>query len=432
MQIRNYLPKTLFWRSFLILVIPVIILHALTTYFFYQRHWQSLQRNLSSNLASEINLLTNLGGSLSFEEVQKYSSKYLYIDVKTKRDEEYYNALIEISDEFEVFSRELKKQIQTNFLLYETADAENIIILLEKGYYLHFETSAKRLSNPTTYIFALWISGFSALLIIIATLFLRNQIRPMTSLAQAAENFGKGKSDEDFKISGAREVRVAAIEFHKMKERIRRQISSRMQMLSGISHDLRTPLTRMKLELEMLKDKNLKKDLAEEIAAMEHMISEYLSFAKGINEKEKLKKTNLKTYFESLLKKYKNFADINFEKEKKEKIEINIQQKSFTRALENILSNAKRYADSAQISFLKRSDYLKIYIEDDGPGIKSEMREEVFKPFMRLEESRNIDTGGVGLGLSIARDIVHAHGGEIILDESKKLGGLKVIIKLPA
>jgi two-component system osmolarity sensor histidine kinase EnvZ len=293
---------------------------------------------------------------------------------------------------------------------------------------LHVVTSRKRLFSSTTYVFVIWMVGSSLILFTVATIFMRNQVKPIGRLAEAANEFGKGRDVPQFKPEGATEVRQAAAAFIDMRNRIQRQISQRTKMLAGVSHDLRTPLTRMKLQLEMAATDDSLADLKSDIGEMEHMLEGYLAFARGEGGEEPAE-TNLGELLSSVsaqARRQGGTIDLHVEST----ITVPLRPKIFRRCLANLINNAMRYAEHVSVKAGKRGDFVDITIDDDGPGIALEMREDVFKPFFRIDESRNLGTGGVGLGLTIARDVVRMHGGDIELVDSPN-GGLRARIKLP-
>ena len=298
-----------------------------------------------------------------------------------------------------------------------------MIVELDEGV-LEFRASKKRIYSSTTYIFILWMISASIILFIVALLFLKNQIKPIRKLAIAVDRFGKGKNIGNFKPSGAREVRRVSNAFKIMKERIENSISQRNKMFSSISHDIRTILTRMKLNLELHKlDKDgLKKDLVE----MEQMVEEYLKYAKG-EEKEKIQKVNI-TSLINLIKKRYSKKNIYFNNGKK--INISVRLNSIKRCINNLLSNSLKFSKNIKITCNKKNNYVEIIIDDDGPGIPEKERKKVLQPFYRVEDSRNRDTGGIGLGITIAADIINNHGGNFFLEKSP-LGGLRAKIYLP-
>ncbi|MBY0407591.1 MAG: HAMP domain-containing protein, partial [Rickettsiales bacterium] len=297
---------------------------------------------------------------------------------------------------------------------------------------LRLYTSVKRLDRRTTVLFVLWMFGVSVLFLLIAVLFLRNQIRPIRRLAEAADNFGRGVDMPDFRPHGASEVKKAARAFLVMRERIRRQLRTRTEMLAGISHDLRTPLTRMKLELAMLPESEATREsireLGDDVLQMERMIEEYLNFARGDGREEAVP-VSLRGLLEDVVSDYQR-QHSKLQLLPSGDAVVGIRVSAMRRVLHNVIDNALRYGTQCRVSLHFREKTADIVVDDNGPGIPADKYEEVFKPFSRLELSRNIKTGGVGLGLSIARDSVLAHGGRIGLDRSE-LGGLRVVISLP-
>jgi len=293
---------------------------------------------------------------------------------------------------------------------------------------LHVITARKKLFSTTTYIFLLWMVGSSLVLFAVATIFMRNQVKPIRRLAEAADDFGKGRDVRKFKPEGATEVRQAAIAFIAMRERIQRHITQRTEMLAGVSHDLRTPLTRMKLQLEMASEASGLSDLKDDVSEMEIMLGGYLAFARGEGDENQVL-TNLGDFLNVVVSQARRkggIIDLHVEGE----INVPVRPKVFKRCLNNMIDNAMRHAEHVSLRVGKREDFVDIIIDDDGPGIPEESREDVFKPFFRIEGSRNLETGGVGLGLSIARDVVRGHGGDIELDTSPS-GGLRARIRLP-
>jgi two-component system osmolarity sensor histidine kinase EnvZ len=286
----------------------------------------------------------------------------------------------------------------------------------------------KRLASSTTYIFVLWMVGTSLIVFAVATIFMRNQVKSVRRLAAAARAFGKGGDVPNFKPEGAAEVRQAAQSFIDMRDRIKNLMAHRTAMLAGVSHDLRTPLTRMKLQLAMMEGKEGAAELAQDLDEMARMIEGYLAFARGEGGEESVK-GDLSALLYDVAEGFRRAgAEIDLHCE--EGLVMSLKADAFRRCLNNLIGNAKRYAKHVWVRAGKRGDDVEILIDDDGPGIPAEKREEVFKPFYRLEASRNVKTGGVGLGLSIARDIVRGHGGDIQLEESP-LGGLRVRLRMP-
>jgi two-component system osmolarity sensor histidine kinase EnvZ len=302
-----------------------------------------------------------------------------------------------------------------------------IVVQLPEGV-LHVLVSRKRLSSVTTYVFLLWMFGTSAALFAIAMIFMRNQVRPILKLAQAAESFGKGRDVPEFKPAGASEVRRAAASFLGMRERIRRQIQQRTDMLSGVSHDLRTPLTRMKLQLAMLPQSAETKDLQSDVSDMERMIDGYLAFVRGEGT-EAPQDTDVAAILSEIVDGAKR-EGTQVALRVDGPLRLPARRDALKRALGNLVGNAQRYGKRVAVAAERRGDGIEITVDDDGPGIAPEQREDVFRPFVRLEASRNPATGGVGLGLTIARDIFRGHGGDVVLDASP-MGGLRASARLP-
>jgi two-component system osmolarity sensor histidine kinase EnvZ len=323
----------------------------------------------------------------------------------------------------------LKEFIKHQFIISYINDKSDIIIEveLEQGL-LQIIAPGKMLDNPTTYIFILWMTGAATIFLILSIIFIKNQLSSISKLAIAAEKFGKGRPIDNFKPSGAKEVRKAATAFLKMKDRIERQISQRTELLAGVSHDLRTPLTRIKLQLAMMGEHEEIIGMQQDIQEMEHMIEHYLNFARG-EEGEKPSMVNINELLANFARIYKNlFVELQLVID--EQIIIQLKNNAFKRALSNILDNSVKYASNVRITACINHKFFTLEIDDDGPGISKEQRDLVFKPFYRVDKSRNSDTGGVGLGLSISKDIINSHGGKIFLSKSE-LKGLKVILKLP-
>lgn len=433
---KNYLPKSLFARALLILVLPTIFIQIITAYIFFDRHWDNVSRHMSNSLAGEVAFLISQLRDIPAKEKPEVVNEFekstgIKVFFLTKNENKYKNQ----ADDFPEFQILLRKKIDEKFSVRKIGDNVEILIFLPRQS-LKIITSVKRLESSTTTIFMVWMVSVSSLFLFIATIFLRNQIRPIARLAVAADSFGKGIDLPDFRPHGATEVRKAARAFITMRERIRRQIRTRTDMLSGISHDLRTPLTRMKLQLAMLpqdvtsrSDMNdVLEELNNDVKQMQNMIKEYLDFARDEGREEAVK-TEIGDLLKDIVDDYKRMQN-NIYIIINDNIETYIRISSFRRMLHNIIDNALRYGKKCVITLRKTGSYAEILVDDEGEGIPKEQYEEVFKPFSRLEPSRNSKTGGVGLGLAIARDVALAHGGRINLDASPS-GGLRVIINLP-
>ena len=436
-RIKRVLPASLFGRALLILVLPIVLVQLITAYIFFERHLASISRHLASSLAGEVAWLVE-GWEASPDMMQRRrllmeTTRYMGLAVELRSSLRLPDWQDSAEASFPTFEQTLRNRIQRPFTIrYREAEETVQVLILVDGGMLQLEVPRKRLANPTTIIFIGWTLGASLLLLLIATLFLRNQIRPIIRLSEAAEKFGKGQSFAGFAPSGAREVRQAARAFIDMRERIKRQVESRTAMLSGISHDLRTPLTRMKLQLAMLSDDDMpgREELQLDVAEMEYMVEEYLAFARGEGGEE-AQQIRAEPFIHSVIEPYQRQQQpVSLAMNSSADCVVMLKPNAMQRALRNIIDNALRYGSRCDIQLIAKRRRLEIMLDDDGPGIPVEQRAEVFQAFRRLERSRNTQTGGAGLGLTIVRDIVHAHGGEIMLDDAPA-GGLRVIVYLP-
>ena len=429
-MIKKFLPQTLLGRSILILVVPLIILQIIITLIFYNRHWDTIARHRTIDFVKDITLVV--------ESFEKNKSTENQSWVLNEVSEKLQLQTLYIKNKKLSFDKDKQKTSKLEKYLLENLDPlgkrfnlnindkkKLITVMVETNNgILEFRANKKRIYSSTTYIFILWMISASVILFIVALLFLKNQIKPIRKLAIAVDRFGKGKNIESFKPSGAKEVRRVSNAFKIMKERIENSITQRNKMFSSISHDIRTILTRMKLNLALHKlDKSgLKKDLIE----MEEMVEEYLKYAKG-EEKEKIQKINIVNLLNLIKKRYSR-KNIFFKNNKK--INISIRLNSIKRCINNILSNSLKFSKKIQITCNKKKDHVEIIIDDDGPGIPQSERKKVLQPFYRVEDSRNRNTGGIGLGITIAADIINNHGGNFFLEKSP-LGGLRAKIYLP-
>lgn len=437
--LRRVLPQSLFGRALLILVVPTILVQMVATYIFYSRHWESVSGWMASSLAGEIALLIHeLNGSspAKQQELIMFADKLMYMQVTLEpagKETEFLRSGQKVSP---IFFNSLSGRLSLPFSLQMQDDDANILIRVKmERQIVNITVSRKRLVSSTTYIFILWMVGTAALLLAIAVIFLRNQIRPISRLAGVMDAFGKGLEESGFKPQGADEVRRVGHAFLHMKHRIERQISARMEMLAGISHDLRTPLTRLKLQLEMLgaDQREAAADMRRDVSDMEHMITEYLDFVRGEGMEEPLL-SNVESCVRDILSRYAGQGQSIplASDESASTAHAHLRPQVFRRALTNIIDNALRYGNAVcKVSIHKTRQHVEICVDDEGPGIARGQREEVFRPFFRLDQSRNQHTGGVGLGLTISRDIIHAHGGDILLQDNPAGKGLRVLIRLP-
>ena len=435
--IKRFLPRTLFGRSLLILVIPVFLIQVVTAVIFMDGHWEKITARLANAVAGEIAVISGqtIEDREALDSLRSLAKNNLSLDIHYHD-----NAVLSQFDEkAAVFStvkktlhEALSEKLRQPYMVTIDVPLKMLTIYIQKETgVLAVSVPQSRLFSSSGYVFLLWMTGISILLLAVAILFMRNQIRPIRRLAVATDRFGKGRPiPATFKPEGAHEVRQAAAAFIGMHDRIKKQIQQRTAMLAGVSHDLRTPLTRMKLQVSMLPESTDIEDLKQDIRDMERMIDSYLEFARTETEEE-YEVIDPQEMLKRIIGKLDPAQNlIAFSVEDYKASSINVQPLALERAVENVIGNAVVYAEKVWVSLKKEKNNLLINVDDNGPGIENDMYEEVFKPFVRGEPSRNINTGGVGLGLSIARDAVHKHGGDITLGPSNK-GGLQVTIKIP-
>lgn len=433
---KRIMPRGLYGRSLIIIVAPMILLQIVVTYVFLERHWQMVTERLSSAVVSDIALLVEASTTFREEDpgapqLTALAWEQLEMSVSFRPGEV---LPLEMPDNsFSLLDQSLKQQIESRIGRPYWIDTVSypeyvdIRIQLPDGV-VRVLPLRSRVYATNTHIFLVWMVGASLLLIAIAILFLRNQIRPIERLALAAESFGKGRDATAFKPSGAQEVRRAAAAFLDMRERIQRQIEQRTAMLAGVSHDLRTPLTRFKLQLAMMGDAPEIEELKTDVRDMEHMLEDYLAFARG-EEGETAQITDLA----HLLSEVRLDAERHGNRVALEMgpgVKLPIRRATFKRCLTNLVDNATKYASTVRLTLNATDSVVTIRVDDDGEGIPQDQLEEVFRPFHRLDTARNLNTAGTGLGLAIARDIARSHGGEISLSQSP-LGGLRAEITLP-
>jgi two-component system osmolarity sensor histidine kinase EnvZ len=425
--LRSLLPKTLLKRSILIIVLPLVLVQLTSIYVFLDRHVDSITRNIASNIASSIDLITHLhkrnspaiktaGIKLGFA-IRHYPKDFF----KTIKESDFH------AWEDKFFVRALRESLKDPYKLVSSETSLRVYVLVKQET-LSFTFGRKRLMSRTTPLVFFWGIGASIFFLIIAIIFMRNQVRPIRLLAEASERFGKGLDITYFKPHGAIEVRQAAIAFRRMQERIKRQIEQRTEMLAGISHDLRTPLTRMKLALAMMPKTLDVEPLKEDITHMESMINEYLAFVRG-DQQEAPQPIDIALLVQQSAAQFET-KKFHVETNTPKTLIIMGRPQALKRAVDNILSNAQSFAESAWITLKETPQEIHITLDDNGPGIPEAFREDVLKPFFRLESSRNTSTGGIGLGLSIVADIVNTHGGRLHLMTSPQKG-LRVRIELP-
>ena len=430
--IKKILPKGLFYRALLIVAVPVILLQLIITFVFFDSLWIKTNKGMTRALVNEITTFIQVYNDEIYDkgEITNLFSVYQDLNIEFNQDENFnYNF-----DErwFSPIDRTLRRELKSKFgsqkFWFSTTSYKELIdlrIKYQSGYF-KFLIPKDRVTSSSARIFALWITVPAIIVVLISLIFLKNQTRPIINLARVAEKFGKGEEIEEFKPSGAAEIRQAGYEFDKMRKRIVRHLNQRSEMLSGISHDLRTPLTRMKLQIAFIKDKELSNKLAEDINEMEKMLNEYLQFTSS-SYKEKDEQFNLSELIDNSIKKYNNK---NITRNITEGIYLNGRKNLIQRCINNLIDNAIKYGDKVNIELNKNNNNLFIKIEDNGPGIPENEYNNVFKPFYKIDKGRADSKSSVGLGLSIASDIVRSHGGNIKLEKSL-MNGLGVKIFLP-
>jgi len=430
--IKYILPKRLFYRALIIVAAPTIILQIIITIVFYDSVWIKANKNITRSLVNQLKTI---------EEVYQNDKKNL--DFFTDSYKNNFNFEIGIKQETfpsisgerrfspmdRLLRRELKSIFGNNNYWFNTIKFKNAVeIKIRSGNdVIEFLVPKKMISTSSVRLFLLWTTLPSLVLIIVALIFLKNQTKPLVKLAKAAERFGKGDYVNDFKASGSQEIRKAAFEFDRMAKRINRHLNQRAEMLSGISHDLRTPLTRLKLQLALLKQKDVSKKMSKDIDEMEKMLNDYLQFAKTQSQ-ENTATININNILNSIKKNFNNEKLII--ENNGEVVELQGRPTALKRLFENIIQNGLNYGNYVYVDVQKGNKRALVTIEDDGPGIPEDQYKNVFKPFYRLDKSRSLNQSGVGLGLAIVEDIINSHGGNIQLNKSK-YNGLQVKISLP-
>ena len=429
--IKNILPKRLFYRALLIIAAPIIILQITISIVFFDSLWIKTNKGMTKSLVSEIyTFIEAYKNEADYNKEKLMDLYYQNFQLNIKYIENEIMPLLKNERWFSPIDRTLRRELKSKFSNYwfDTLSYKEMIILkinYQNGV-LQFSFPKNRITNTSARIFALWITLPAFLLIFIALIFLRNQTRPIINLAKASAKFGRGEEVDEFRPSGALEIRQAGYEFDRMRKRIVRHLNQRSEMLSGISHDLRTPLTRIKLQLAFIKDQEIVKKLSNDVLEMEKMLNEYLQFASS-SFSEKTEKFNMTELIVNTIEKYEN-KNISTELDKT--IVMNGRKNLIQRCLNNLIDNSIKYSNNINIQLTKSNNYLSIIIDDDGLGISKKEYKNVFKPFYKIDKSRSGSKSSVGLGMSIASDVVRSHGGNIILDKSPQ-NGLRVKIILP-
>ena len=433
MPLKKYLPKSLFGRALLIIMLPIAIMQMAVAYFFFNAHWNEVTANLSDSVAADVSVAVQL-----YKQSPTVNRAERLDDMLRPKME--LSVALEEGDSLPVTTRDsffsnldktLRRSLRnslTDEFWFDTTRYPNHIdirVAVDEGV-LRFIAARERVFAPTGFVFVFWLITATVLLSLVSILFIRNQAKPITELADAADAFGKGRDISTYKPSGASEVRLAGQSFLKMRSRIQRHIEQRTTMLAGVSHDLRTPLTRLKLHLALQEESSDNDAARNDIKYMESMLDGYLDFAGGLAG-EDTEAVDMNAFLEQLIHK---MPDPKAALVTKERVTANIRPKAFERAVFNLLSNAQKYATSCKVTLRQDETHIFISVEDDGPGIAEEQRREALKAFQRLDTARNQNIEGIGLGLSIARDIAQIHGGILRLEDSD-MGGLNALIRLP-
>jgi two-component system osmolarity sensor histidine kinase EnvZ len=429
--IKIILPKRLFYRALIIVAAPTIILQLIITIVFFDSIWIKANKNITKSLVAQLKTIEEL-----------YQNDKKNLDFFTDSYKNNFNFEIGVNQNIfpessgerkfspmdRLLRRELKSTFGNNNYWFNTSKFKNAveIKIKVKNEVIEFLVPKEMVSASSIRLFILWTTLPSLVLIVIALIFLKNQTRPLVRLAKAAERFGKGNYVNDFRPSGALEIRKAAYEFDRMAKRINRHLTQRSEMLSGISHDLRTPLTRLKLQLAMLKQKDLSEKMSKDIDEMEKMLNDYLQFAKT-QVQESTKVINLKDLFNEI---QNNLNNKNLVISNLKDVDLKGRPSALRRTFENIIQNGLTYGERVDVSIQKSANRAIIIFEDDGPGIPEDQYKNIFKPFFRLDKSRSLNQSGVGLGLAIVEDSINSHGGSITLSKSK-YNGLLFKISLP-
>jgi len=433
------MPKGLYARALIIIIAPIVMLEGVIAFVFMERHWQAVNQRLAESTARDIAALIEV-----YDHEKQQSDHTRLIQLARQR----LNLSMQILPKGDLplpmpkpffglldktLSNQIRIQVDRPFWIDTIGQSAHVEIRVQlPEAILRFVATRNQTYASNTHIFLLWMVGSSVILLTVAILFLRNQIRPILRLAEAADEFGKGRPiPEDFRPRGAREVRQAAQAFLEMGDRIKTHVEQRTTMLAGVSHDLRTVLTRFKLELAFMGDTPEARSLSAGVNEMQHMLEDYLAFARGDGGEES-KPTNVRELLEEIHEETQYLGtpvELKLRKRRTDLI-LPLKRNAFKRAVTNLVSNAARFGDQVVIRGATEGQWLRIEVDDNGPGISAEERDNVFRPFYRIDHSRNQDSGHSGLGLAIARDIAKSHGGDITLGKSS-IGGLRAIIRVP-
>ena len=430
--LKKIFPSGLFTRSLIIIIAPIVILQAILTFVFLERHWQLVTKKLSSSVVSEIGMMIDMRKNNDLSTISYNAKKFYDINIVFLPNQRISNKFLISNNLIEkTLNQELQKNLNKKYSIKDIPKEKKVIISVEvKDGILEFIIPRRNVYATNSHIFLVWMVISSILILSIAILFLRQQIKPIEKLAKAAESFGIGRKIENFKPTGATEVRKAAEAYIKMQERIEKFLEQRTLMLAGVSHDLRTPLTRIKLQLEMYSDQKGNRELLKDVNEMQYMLETYLDFSQTVSSEENTE-VDIINLIENIIKTSQEKTKlIKLELTNLKNIKYVCKRIALKRCIINLINNAKAFGDEILINLNQHNKEIKITIEDNGPGIPKKDYEKALKPFQRLDSSRNQNIAGSGLGLSISQEIINSIGGNIKLSKSN-LGGLKVIVVLP-
>jgi two-component system osmolarity sensor histidine kinase EnvZ len=435
MRFRDILPKGLYWRTLLIIVAPAALLQLIITLVFLDDHWQATSKRMSQGVAADVALIIQLyernPTPENFEALREYAMRPLRLDIERQPGAPL--AIPRCGAWGSTLDRYLTRALQTDInreVWYDsTCPGPQVLIRvpIEDGV-LQLKAYRDRVQARSGPLFVAWIMGATRFLIVVSVIFIRNQVRPIEKLADAMERFGRGEDTGAFRIRGAREVRGATLAFQDMRQRIKKHIDQRSQLLAGVSHDLRTPLTRLKLQLALMPPSSEIEDIKRDLAEMEETLDEYLAFAKGLTDEapEQVDVANLVKQI--VADSVRGGGDVAIEGSMSATTPG--RERALKRCLANLIDNAVAHGDRVRVTIVNDDGAITVCVDDNGPGIPEELYEEAFRPFSRLDETRSRNQKGVGLGLAIARDVARSHGGDVILSQSP-LGGLRAALRLP-
>ncbi|MGY9042176.1 MAG: ATP-binding protein [Alphaproteobacteria bacterium] len=430
--LKKIFPSGLYTRSLIIIIAPIVILQAILTFVFLERHWQLVTKKLSSSVVSEIGMMMDMQKNNDLIEISSNAKKFYDINLRlltNQRIDNYFRLPANLVEK--TLSQELQKSLDNKYSIEDIPEEKKVIINIEvENGILEFVIPRRNVYATNSHIFLVWMVISSILILSIAILFLRQQIKPIEKLAKAAESFGIGRKIKNFKPTGATEVRKAADAYIKMQERIEKFLEQRTLMLAGVSHDLRTPLTRIKLQLEMYSNQKGNTELLKDVNEMQYMLETYLDFSQTASSEEDTQ-VDLKELIDNIISTSNEKSKIiSLKPTNLKNIKYICKKIALKRCVINLINNAKAFADEVLITLNESNKEITITIEDNGPGIPKKDYEKALRPFQRLDSSRNQNIAGSGLGLSISQEIMNSIGGNIKLSKSK-LGGLKVMIALP-